>query len=164
MIGIFVTSFFIDTFGRKKLISLSSLISGLSLLTFLLYPQSSNGILIFYVILGVFSVFMKVLRSVTYLYTPELYSASTRTTALGVMSASDRFASILQPMIFASLIYSSFKTALAWYGVCYILTFIVSLALTKETSNRPLKDSLLNNVTDNDIGRSAMAYSMISDV
>ena len=80
------------------------------------------------------------------------------------MSASDRFASILQPMIFASLIYSSFKMALACYGVCYILTFIVSLALTKETSNRPLKDSLLNNVTDVDIGRSAMAYSMVSDV
>lgn len=116
MIGVFVTTIFIDTFGRKSLISISSLISGLSLMMFLLYPENSQRIIMFYVILGVFSIFMKVLRSVTYAYTPELYSTSTRTSALGLMSASDRFASILQPMIFSTLVYTSFRLALASFG------------------------------------------------
>lgn len=118
MVGIFVTTFFIDTFGRKQLISLSTLISGLSLMTFLLYPSESKRIIMFYVILGVFSVFMKVLRSVTYAFTPELYSTSTRTTALGLMSAADRFASILQPMIFSTLVYTSYRLSLACFGGC----------------------------------------------
>lgn len=116
MAGIFVTTFFIDNFGRKQLISLSSLVAGLSLMTFLLYPRESKNIIMFYVILGVFSVFMKILRSVIYAYTPELYSTSTRTTALGLMSGSDRFASILQPMIFSTLVYSSYRFALASFG------------------------------------------------
>jgi len=70
----------------------------------------------FYVILGVFSIFMKIYRSVTYAYTPEVYSTSARTSAVGIMSAADRFASILQPIIFSSLVYSSFKLAFACFG------------------------------------------------
>lgn len=163
MIGIFVTTIFIDTFGRKSLISLSTLIAGLSLMTFLLYPENSKRIIMFYVILGVFSVFMKVLRSVTYAYTPELYSTSTRTTALGLMSASDRFASILQPMIFSNLVYTSFRGSLASFGGCLVIAFLFSLLLDKETSNKPLKESFLTDVSDVDIARSAMATSMISD-
>lgn len=116
MVAIFVTTFFVDSFGRKQLISLSSLVGGLSLMTFLIYPGDSKKIVMFYVILGIFSVFMKILRSVIYAYTPELYSTSTRTTALGLMSGSDRFASILQPMLFSTLVYSSYKLALASFG------------------------------------------------
>lgn len=163
MAGVFGATFFIDTFGRKQLITLSCLITGLSLMTFLLYPEESNGLLMFYVILGVFAVFSKILRSVTYAYTPELYSTSSRTTALGLMSASDRLASIIQPMIFANLVYTSFKLALASFGACYIISFLFSLMLDKETSNKPLKESLLTDASDVDIGRSAMATSMISD-
>ena len=132
-------------------------------MTFILYPENSNGLLMFYVILGVFSIFSKVLRSVTYAYTPELYSTSTRTSALGLMSASDRFASIIQPMIFANLVYTSYKLALASFGACYIISFLFSLTLNKETSNKPLKESFLTDVSDVDIGRSAMATSMVSD-
>ena len=74
MIGIFATIFFIDTFGRKRLISLSSLISGLSLLTFLLYPQNSNGILMFYVVLGVFSVFYESIKECNvFIYSRTLF-------------------------------------------------------------------------------------------
>jgi MFS transporter, putative metabolite:H+ symporter len=163
MAGILVTTLFIDAFGRKQLISLSTLIAGLSLMTFLLYPVNSKKIIMFYVILGVFSIFMKVLRSVTYAYTPELYSTSIRTSALGLMSASDRFASILQPMIFSQLVYTSFRGSLACFGACLIIAFFFSLTLTKESSNRPLKESFLTDVSDLDIARSALATSMISD-
>mmetsp|Transcript_19187 Transcript_19187/g.18844 ORF Transcript_19187/g.18844 Transcript_19187/m.18844 type:complete len:159 (+) Transcript_19187:866-1342(+) len=116
MLGIFITTIIIDSFGRKQLISISSLISGLSLMCFLLYPQGTKKIIMFYVILGVFSIFMKVYRSVTYAYTPEVYSTSTRTSAVGVMSAADRFASIIQPIIFSNLVYTSFKLSLACFG------------------------------------------------
>jgi len=163
MFGILVTTMFIDTFGRKQLISLSTLIAGLSLMTFMFYPSDSKKIIMFYVILGVFSVFMKVLRSVTYAYTPELYSTSIRTSALGLMSASDRFASILQPMIFSQLVYTSFRGSLACFGGCLLVAFLFSLTLTKETSNRPLKESFLTDVSDADMARSALATSMISD-
>ena len=163
MAGIFVTTFFIDTFGRKQLISLSTLISGLSLMTFLLYPSQSKRIIMFYVILGVFSVFMKVLRSVTYAYTPELYSTSTRTTALGLMSAADRFASILQPMIFSTLVYTSYRLSLACFGGCCVVAFFFSLLLPKDEPNSSLKESFLTDVSDLDVPRSALATSMISD-
>ena len=116
IIGILVSTIIIDSFGRKKLIQISSLVAGLSLMTFIFYPSGSQKILMFYVILGVFSIFMKIYRSVLYTYTPEIYSTSTRTSVVGVMSASDRLASILQPMIFSSLVYSSFKLALVSFG------------------------------------------------
>lgn len=163
MVGVLITTLVIERFGRKDLIRICTLISGLCLLVFSL-TRNTKGILMFYVVLGVFSIFMKVLRGVTYLYTPELYSTSTRTTALGLMSASDRFASILQPMIFASIVYTSFKLAMACYGGCYIVAFLFSLLLNKETSKGPLKESFLANSSDIDIGRSAMATSFISDV
>jgi MFS transporter, putative metabolite:H+ symporter len=163
MIGVFVTTLFIDMFGRTKLISLSSLLAGLSLITFLFYPAGTKRILMFYVILGVFSVFMKVLRSVTYAFTPECYSTSVRTSALGLMSASDRFASILQPIIFSALVYTSFKLALACFGGCLLIAFMFSLCLSKDTSNKPLKESFLTDISDADIARSAMYTSMISD-
>jgi len=117
-----------------------------------------------YVMLGCASVFMKVLRSVTSTYTPELYSTSSRTTALGLMSSADRFASILQPMIFSALVYSSFKLAMIGYGACYLLALIVSLTLRTETSNLPLKESfLMSMASDLDTGRSAMDTSMFTD-
>ena len=163
MAGVLITTAIIDSFGRKQLISCSSLISGLSLCTFLLYSQGSKKILMFYVILGVFSIFMKIYRSVTYAYTPELYSTSTRTSAVGIMSASDRFASILQPIIFSSLVYTSFKLAFAWFGAWLLIAFLFSLTLKKETSNKPLKESFLTDVSDHDIARSALVTSMVSD-
>jgi hypothetical protein len=36
--GIFVASYFVDTLGRKFLLMMSSLITGLSLLTFCTFP------------------------------------------------------------------------------------------------------------------------------
>jgi len=75
--GIFVASYFVDTLGRKFLLLMSSLITGLSLLTFLTFPPDAKiSILVFYVVFGMYSLFMKILRSVTYLYTPEVYSTS----------------------------------------------------------------------------------------
>lgn len=145
------------------MISISSLVSGLSLLCFLFYPKESKNIIMFYVILGVFSIFMKVYRSVTYAYTPEVYSTSTRTSAVGVMSASDRFASIIQPMVFSNLVYTSFKLSLSCFGACLLVAFFFSLLLTKETSNKPLKESFMTDTSENELGRSALYTSMISD-
>ena len=95
---------------------------------------------------------MRVLKSVTTAYTPELYSTLIRTSALGLMNGADRAASILQPVIFSSLVYSSFKLAMAGYGVCFIIGFIFSLTLTQETVNKPLRESLLAEIEENDLG------------
>ena len=102
----------------------------------------------YYVILGVFAVFMRVLKSITSLYTPELYSTSTRTTALGFMNGIDRSASILQPIIFSSLIYTSTEFAMVGFGICYLIGFVFTLCLSsRRTANMPLKDSFLSSVS-----------------
>jgi putative MFS transporter len=163
MMSMFICSFFIDTFGRKQVISMSALIAGLSLFTFTLVSNESHKILLFYVILGVFIIFMKILKVVTTVYTPELYSTNMRTTALGFMNGADRAASILQPIIFTSLVYTSFKIAMAGFGTTYLIGFLVSLSLTKETANRPLHESLLSDVSENDIGSSAVKTNMYPD-
>lgn len=107
--GIFVASYFVDTLGRKFLLMMSALITGLSLLTFCTFPANQRiSIIVFYVVFGVYSLFMKILRSVTYLYTPEVYSTSVRSSALAVMNVFDKFASIGQPMVMAFIIYTSF--------------------------------------------------------
>lgn len=117
MIGSFLSSIFIDTFGRKQLIALCSVIAGLSLLIFLMLPSENVKIETFLIIISTHALFMKVLKSVTQTYTPELYSTSTRTTALGIMSGIDRSAGILQPIFFTSLIYSSLQGAMTGFGV-----------------------------------------------
>ena len=95
---------------------------------------------------------MRVLKSVTTAYTPELYSTLKRTSALGLMNGADRAASVLQPVIFSSLVYSSFKLAMAGYGIWFIVGFICSLTLTHETVNKPLRESLISERDDNDLG------------
>lgn len=87
---------------------------------------------------------MRILKSVTVAYTPELYPTSVRTTALGVMNGIDRCAAIIQPMIFTNLVYSSFTVAMIGFGATYLIGFFVSLMLTKETANQPLRESLLS--------------------
>lgn len=93
--SIYTASYFVDTLGRRFLLMMSSLITGLSLLTFIAFPANTRiSIIVFYVIFGAYSLFMKVLRSVTYLYTPEVYSTSVRSTALAIMNVFDKIASI----------------------------------------------------------------------
>lgn len=163
MLSMFISSFFIDAFGRKQVISMSALIAGLSLFTFTLVSNESHKISLYYVILGVFIIFMKILKVVTTIYTPELYSTNMRTTALGVMNGADRAASILQPIIFTSLVYTSFKLAMAGFGLTYLIGFLVSLSLNKETVNRPLNESLLSDHADNDTGASAVKTDVYTD-
>lgn len=115
--GYIVSSFFVDTFGRKQVISMCALMSGLCLFIFTFLHDQFKKIIVFYVILGLYTIFMRVLKSVTTAYTPELYSTLKRTSALGLMNGADRAASILQPVIFSSLVYTSFKLAMAGYGI-----------------------------------------------
>lgn len=84
----------------------------------------------FYVVFGVYSLFMKVLRSVTYLYTPEVYTTSVRSTALAVMNVFDKFASIGQPMVMSIIVYTSFRLSMSIFGLTYLLTFVFSMFLT----------------------------------
>lgn len=116
MVGSFLSSLFVDTFGRKQLISMCSMISGISLFIFIIIPEEKIKLYTYVVVIGCFALFMKVLKAVTQTYTPELYSTSIRTTALGFMSAIDRFAGILQPVIFTSIIYLSVKWAMVAFG------------------------------------------------
>lgn len=132
-------------------------------MTFTIFPEHAHKIIIYYVILGIFSVFMKLLKSVTTAYTPELYPTSIRTTALGVMNGLDRSASILMPMIFSELVYTSFRLAMGGFGACYLIGFLVSLTLDQENKNKPLSESLLSDKSDNDLGTSGMKHSLPGD-
>ena len=117
IVGVFLSSMFIDAFGRKQLIAMCSLISGFSLCTFMTLPENKIEIITYYGVFGSYALFMRVQKNVTAAYTPELYSTSTRTSAMGMMSAIDKFTGILQPVIFTSLIYYSFQLAMATFGV-----------------------------------------------
>ena len=161
--GYIVSSIFIDTFGRRQVLSICSLIAGLSLMTFIVFNDQAIKLSVLYVVLGTYIIFMKVLKSVTTTYTPELYSTSTRTSALGLMNGADRAASILQPMIFSSIVYTSLTLAMAGYGAWYLIGFVCSLTLTKETANKPLKESLLSEVSDLDAGVGSFKHSLSTD-
>ena len=47
--GYLISSFFVDTFGRKEVISLCSLVSGLSLITFTFLHDQFKNIIVFYI-------------------------------------------------------------------------------------------------------------------
>lgn len=159
--SIYTASYFVDTLGRRFLLMMSSLITGLSLLTFIAFPANARiSIIVFYVIFGAYSLFMKVLRSVTYLYTPEVYSTSVRSTALAIMNVFDKIASIGQPMVMSVIIYTSFRLSMAIFGISYLLTFLFSMLLTKETANKPMGDTFSTDFVDNETGKSALSSSM----
>lgn len=153
--SIYTASYFVDTLGRWFLLMMSSLITGLSLMTFIAFPANSRiSIIVFYVIFGAYSLFMKVLWSVTYLYTPEVYPTPVWSTALAMMNVFDKFASIGQPMVMSIIVYTSFRLSMAIFGATYLLTFIFSMLLTKETANKPMMDSFSTDFVDNETGRS----------
>lgn len=97
---------------------------------------------------------MKVLWSVTYLYTPEVYATSVWSTALAIMNVFDKIASIGQPMVMSLIVYTSFRLSMGIFGASYILTFIFSMLLTKETANKPMQDTFTTDQIDNETGRS----------
>ena len=104
---------------------------------------------------------MKILRSVTYLYTPEVYSTQVRSTGLSLMNVFDKIAAIVQPMVMATIIYSSFRLSMAIFGFSYLITFVFSLFLTKETANKPMAESYsYSQYSDNDTGQSAMITNL----
>lgn len=140
--SIFAASFFVDNMGWKFLLMISAFISGVSLMIFFVIPEEGQiSMLYLYLIFGIYSLFMRVLRSVTYLYTPEVYTTSVWSTALGMMNVFDKIATIVQPMVMASIVFTSFRWSMEIFGASYLISFLFSVLLTKETANKPMQDS-----------------------
>ena len=59
----------------------------------------------------------------------------------------------------AFIIYTSFRLSMAVFGISYIITFVFTMFLTKETANKPMAETYLSDTTDNDIGKSALETS-----
>lgn len=71
-----------------------------------------------------------------------------------MMNVFDKVASIGQPMVMSIIVYTSFRLSMAIFGATYLLTFIFSMLLTKETANKPMMDSFSTDFVDNETGRS----------
>lgn len=58
------------------------------------------------------------------------------------------------------IIYTSFRLSMAIFGISYLLTFLFSMLLTKETANKPMGDTFSTDFVDNETGKSALSSSM----
>jgi len=63
-------------------------------------------------------------------------------------------------MVMSIIVYTSFWLSMAIFGATYLLTFIFSMLLTKETANKPMSDTFTTDNIDNDTGKSALSSSM----
>ena len=137
--AILASALFIDALPRRHMMGLSSIVSGLSLI--MLSVVSSSEMYMLYVSFGMFSVFMKLFRSVVFTYTPEVYSTGARSSALGIMTSADRLAGIFMPIISTLFVYTSFRLTCFVFGACFIGCFIFGLLLRIETKGKGLAES-----------------------
>ena len=77
-----------------------------------------------------------------YVYSPEVFPTVVRSSCMGVCAASHRAASIVAPVVFASIYDSSFLVSAIVFACIYFVALCAAMLLRVETRGKALADQL----------------------
>lgn len=141
--GYFSAAYLVEKWGRRRTLAFYLVASGV--FTYLFALANSINMLI---AMGIWiSFFTLGAWGALYAYTPEAYPTNLRGTGMGAASGWTRIAGAIAPLLGAALIGSTLGGAslalpLTVFAVWFVIGGVAALALPRETSHRPLQDTL----------------------
>ncbi|GAA0185373.1 secondary carrier transporter [Lithospermum erythrorhizon] len=137
--GLFIAAAIVDKLGRKMSMSALFFLCSIFLLPLVFHqPESTTTGLLFGARICITGTF-----TIVYIYAPELYPTSVRSTGVGVASSVGRIGGMLCPLVAVGLIHGCHQTiaVLLFESVVLIAGFAV-LSFPFETQGRDLNDTL----------------------
>eukprot|EP01118_Nematostelium_gracile_P002562 TRINITY_DN1278_c0_g1_i2.p1 TRINITY_DN1278_c0_g1~~TRINITY_DN1278_c0_g1_i2.p1 ORF type:complete len:509 (-),score=104.22 TRINITY_DN1278_c0_g1_i2:167-1693(-) len=136
--GILLTAAIIDRLGRKKTQALDFCVAGVcSFLLFVCASRTVETIFLFVIRAAITGAFQAV-----YVYTPEVYPTSIRSTAMGVCSALSRIGAMLAPFVAQVITKSSVNLALGIFGGIAFCASAACMLMPVETAGKYLPSTL----------------------
>lgn len=142
--GLIISAFTIDKLGRKGSMSTMFFLCCIFLLPLMVHqPQALTTFLLFMARICITTTF-----TVVYIYAPEIYPTSVRTTGVGVGSSVGRIGGMICPLVAVGLIHGCHQTAAILLFEFVIFSSGVCVMLFPfETSGRELTDSTVTETT-----------------
>ncbi|XP_076912590.1 organic cation/carnitine transporter 7-like isoform X2 [Bidens hawaiensis] len=135
--GLIISAFTIDKLGRKLSMSIMFFLCCLFLLPLVFHqPQTVTTALLFLARICITTTF-----TVVYIYAPEIYPTSVRTTGVGVGSSVGRIGGMICPLVAVGLIHGCHQTAaILLFEFVIFASGVCVLMFPFETSGRELTD------------------------
>ncbi|PRZ40977.1 putative MFS transporter [Antricoccus suffuscus] len=135
IIGVLVSAYLVDWFGRKKVIFGSAVLTTLSIILFAIFIESP-GPAKFWIL--AFGIVIEFCIPAIYCYCSELYPTELRASGFGWASSASRIVSALVPVAFGSLLFPFFGYVgtFAIAGGLLVIVTTIMLFLTPETKGR----------------------------
>jgi putative MFS transporter len=136
--GYFSAAWLVERWGRRKTLAVYLAASGV--FTFLFAAVTSLN---WVVAMGVWMSFFTLgAWGALYAYTPEAYPTNLRGTGMGAASGFTRIAGAIAPTLGAVLLSQGLVLPLTVFAISYVVAAGAALLLPRETSQKPLQDSL----------------------
>jgi putative MFS transporter len=136
--GYFSAAWLVERWGRRKTLAVYLAASGV--FTFLFAAVTSLN---WVVAMGVWMSFFTLgAWGALYAYTPEAYPTNLRGTGMGAASGFTRIAGAIAPTLGAVLLSQDLVLPLTVFAISYVVAAGAALLLPRETSQKPLQDSL----------------------
>jgi len=136
--GILITAAIIDRLGRKKTQALDFVVAGFfCFILFACSGRTMETIFLFCIRASITGAWQ-----VCYVYTPEVYPTSVRSTAMGVCSSLARIGAMLTPYVAQVVVRSSVYLALSFYGIVSLFAAVASMMLPIETTGRQMPSTI----------------------
>lgn len=134
--GYYVAAFISEKIGRKTLLAFFML-AGAVVAIALAYSRNFILIVLFYALM---SFFLNGLFGGVYIYTPEQYPTSFRTSGMGYASSFARVGAIISPILFGALVLSiHFSGVFAMSFIIMLIGALAVIILGKETTSKDLE-------------------------
>lgn len=132
IVGVLISAYLVDWFGRKKVIFGSALLTTLSIIMFAIYLDVP-GPAKFWIL--TFGIVIEFCIPAIYCYCSELYPTRLRASGFGWASSASRIVSALVPVAFGSLLfpYLGYVGTFAAAGRLLVLVTLIMMFLTPET-------------------------------
>jgi putative MFS transporter len=136
--GYFSAAWLVERWGRRKTLAVYLLASGL--FTYLFAAVTSLN---WVVGMGIWMSFFTLgAWGALYAYTPEVYPTNLRGTGMGAASGMTRIAGAIAPTLGAVLLGAGLALPLTVFAISYVIAGASALLLPRETSHKPLADTL----------------------
>ncbi|KAI4387512.1 hypothetical protein MLD38_005340 [Melastoma candidum] len=149
--GLLISAATVDKLGRKLSMASMFFICALFLLPLAMHqPSGLTTILLFGARTCITASF-----TIIYIYAPEVYPTSVRTTGVGIASSVGRIGGMVCPLVAVALVHGCHQTvAVALFEIVIILSGICVILFPFETKGRDLTDSVSATVRANALARS----------
>ncbi|CAM8951218.1 unnamed protein product [Rhodiola kirilowii] len=143
--GLLISAFTIDKFGRKLSMSAMFFLCCIFLLPLIFtQPQALTTGLLFGARICITATF-----TVVYIYAPEVYPTSIRTTGVGIASSVGRIGGMVCPLVAVGLVHGCHQTAsILLFEIIALAAGICVMMFPFETKGRELSDTLSSSPKD----------------